>query len=278
MLSASSLGRSGRVGPAGRVQRDEEVQALGTQRIGEGGRPRSGEPALERPFGEARLAGSEQPRSPLGDGRFGAGRPQQLERSRLSFELAPRRPDRDPDQPFVGHRGDEPGPDRRRAEKLRVRRRERSVEQGRGEGRAPADDERSLREVLHRLPSRGASARSPELLPHVPEDDVRPRVPPAADDRPRTTRPYAHLGCAHEPATHAYGEVRAVVRARCEADHGEVGLSSELGGRCDVNVRPGLDQFRARVGEHRRQPLVDGAEASRVGRKHGGQPAVVEGS
>ena len=211
-------------------------------------------------------------------GASGPARLQELERSRLSFELAPRRPDCDPDQPFVGHRGDEPGPDRRRAEKLRIRCRDRSVEQGRGAGRAAADDERSLREVLHRLPSRGASALSPELLPHVPEDDVRLRVPPAADDRPRTKRPYAHLGCAREPATHPYGEVRAVVRARCEADHGEVGLSSELGGGCDVDVRPGLDQFRPRVGEHRRQPLVDGAEASRVGRKHGGQPAMVEGS
>ena len=95
---------------------------------------------------------------------------------------------------------------------------------------------------------------------------------------PRTKRPYAHLGCAHEPTADAHGEVRAVVRARGEADHGEVGLSSELGGGRDVDVRPGLDQVRARVGEHRRQPFVDGAEASRVGRKHGGQPAVVEGS
>jgi hypothetical protein len=66
--------------------------------------------------------------------------------------------------------------------------------------------------------------------------------------------------------------------ARREADDGEVGLSSELGGGRDVDVRPRLDQFCPGVGEHRRQPLVDGAEAIRVGREHGGQPAVVESS
>jgi hypothetical protein len=72
--------------------------------------------------------------------------------------------------------------------------------------------------------------------------------------------------------------MRAVVRTRREADHGEIGLSSELGGGRDVYIRTGLDQFRPRVCEYLRQPLVDCSEASRVGREHGGKPAVVEGS
>jgi hypothetical protein len=262
------------------VQRDEEVDALGQK----GGPKASGglgspKPLLERPIREAHFADADRPRHSFGNDRLDSGRTQSLERPGLLLQLTPCRSDRNAQQPLLGHRRGQAGSDRG---SLRAAggsgRGERGFEQGRVLARAPAQHERALRQVLHGPPSRGASAVRPELLPHVPEDDLGPWVTPAADDRPRTKRPYAHLGCAREPAAHPHGEVRAVVRARCEADHGEVGLTSELGGGCDVDVRAGLDQLRPRIGEHRRQTLVDGAEASRVGRKHSGQPPMVEGS
>jgi hypothetical protein len=265
------------------VERCQKLEAIAEDRIGERVSWREpGQPSLDRPFDQSRLASTENPgqesndpvgRMPLSEG---------LQRGYLGFDRACSRADCRADDGDVAEYDDAGLPDQvaRRAECLtsHLARSEQSlIERGRPDRVPRADRERSPRESLDARCADRPLTQRPQRLFQVPHEGGHGRVAASA-------KCVQCLLCTHSRANRGRGsrgrasQSRPCVVARsrrwCAVDRDDRprGVASEVPRGRDLHFGFNVRQRRTSGLECRGEGGVSNTEAQRAGRNHRRQP------
>ena len=265
------------------VERCQKLEAIAEDRIGERVSWRApGQPSLDRPFDQSRLASAENPGEESLDPVGGMLASEGLQRGYLGLDRACSRADCRADDGDVADYDDAGLPDQvvRCAECLtsNLARCEQSlIERGRADRVARADSKRCPRESLDARPAKPPRTQRPQRLFQVPQEGGGGCVSGC-------TKRTQCLMCTHSRANRGRGSrgracqsrpsVVAPSRRWCSVDRDDrpQGVASELPRRRDLHFGFNVRQRRTSGLECHGEGGVSDAEAQRASRNHRREP------